>query len=105
MSSHSRSLPVWKAWMFRRYCSGPGLPYQGAPVWWSETPCGVCGVYGKDGGAAPQASRERTPGGSPASVVVDRLMVVGLNVPSQGAFGLKIGADGATGGCDGPWAP
>src|SRR5690349_20746971 len=100
MSSHSRSAPTWKAWMFLRYCSGPGLPHQGAPVWCSETPFGACGTYAWAGAAAPHASRERTFGGRPASAGAapgaPRLMVDGENVPSQAGFGEKIGALGAT---------
>src|SRR6266540_7177463 len=89
--------------MLRRYCSGPGLPYQGAPVWCSETPFGVWGTYGWTGAAAPHASRERTFGGRPASAGATagaaRLMLDGENVPSQAGFGAKIGAvDGTTAG-------
>src|SRR5215211_6882456 len=104
MSSHSRCGPVWNAWMLRRYCSGPGRPVQGAPVWWRDTPVGVWGTYGWTGGAAPQASRERTPGGRGASAGAgagaDSVIELGPKVPSQGGFGLKIGeSDGAEGGC------
>src|SRR5918912_1413722 len=99
MSSHSRSGPVWKCWMFLRYCSGPGLPCQGAPVWWRETPFGVCGTYAWAGAAAPHASRDRTLGGSimsagPAAAAEtgtdagdERFIVDGANVPSQAGFG------------------
>jgi hypothetical protein len=68
-------------------------------------------VYGKAGGAAAQASRERTPGGNPTAdeAVVDIVTVFGAavfgatvfgaNVPSHGALGLKMGeAPGAAGG-------
>src|SRR6478735_5136755 len=103
MSSHSRSAPTWNAWMLRRYCSGPGLPYQGAPVWCSETPFGVWGTYGWTGAAAAQASRERTFGGRPASAGAapgaPRVMLDGENVPSQAGFGEKIG--GLAGTADG----
>src|SRR3954469_3280910 len=101
MSSHSRSAPVWNAWMLRRYCSGPGRPPQYAPVWCSETPFGVCGTYGWTGGAAPHASRERTFGGRPAPAgggppAGPMFSELGANVPSQVGFGAKIGTvDGA----------
>src|SRR5215213_7424367 len=90
--------------MLRRYCSGPGLPPQKAPVWCNETPFGVCGTYGWTGAAAPQASRERTFGGRPASdgagpTAGARFSELGENVPSQVGLGAKIGGvDGTTAG-------
>src|SRR5688572_7631421 len=111
MSSHSRCGPVWKCWMFLRYCSGPGLPCQTAPVWWSETAFGVCGTYAWTGPAAPHASRDRTFGGRIASAGptdaaetgtvagAERFIEEGANVPSQAGFGAKIGGcEGAPGG-------
>src|SRR5688572_7658372 len=111
MSSHSRCGPVWKCWMFLRYCSGPGLPFQGEPVWWRETPFGTWATYGWTGGAAPHASRDRTLGGRMASAGpidaadtgtepgAEMFIEEGVNVPSQAGFGAKIGAsEGALGG-------
>src|SRR5215218_6794472 len=105
MSSHSRWAPVWNAWMLRRYCSGPGLPCQMAPVWCNETAFGVWGTYGCAGAEAPQASRDLTLGGRPASAGAapgpPRLMLDGANVPSQAGLGAKTGADGTTAGASG----
>src|SRR6187401_2946568 len=61
-------------------------------------------MYGWTGASAPQASRERTPGGKGASAGVaggpDNVIVFGAKVPSHGGFGPKTGAmDGAEGGC------
>ena len=66
-------------------------------MWCSETPFGVCGTYGWAGGAAPQASRERTLAAAPrrrgarrrAEAGAERLIVEGENVPSQAGFGRE----------------